>query len=464
MAQTIVLFLTDDHGAWALGAAGNTELHTPNFDQLAQNGVRFERAYTPCPVCSPARACLLTGQTPSQVGIHDWLQEAETDIIERDWLDGVPTLFKYFQQAGFRTALSGKWHLGRSHLPPVGADDHFGLPGWQGAHNQEYAYILNGEYITLTGNKSAHITDHAQQFIDNTPADTPLFLCVGYIATHSPYEQQAHRDDLTTRYQDAQFDNLLPYEPHPWVKNEGTADTPTDAELRDRCIGYYAAVTELDENIGCIMDHLRQAGRYDETTIIYTSDHGCAIGQHGFFGKGNSTRPLNMYETSLHVPLIWAGPGIQAGQVRGEYVDHYDTFRTILDVAGVTLADTSPFPGQSYAPLLHGAALDWSNTCFGEYGDLRMFRDERWKLVWRFPDGPHDLFDLQADPGEKVNLHGQPGTEATVQHLKAVLDAFYSRYSVEEKSGLRVKDLPRHNVSSEAWRDGRREARGLQVY
>ena len=464
MPPTIVLFLTDDHGPWALGAYGNAEIRTPNLDGLAREGVRFERAYTPSPVCSPARACLLTGRTPSQVGIHDWLEEKETDIAERDWLDGVPTLFEHFKRAGWRTALSGKWHLGRSHLPPIGADDHFGLPGWQGAHNQDYTYIHNGTLVTLPGKKSAHITDHAIRFIDQTPADQPLFLCVGYIATHSPYQQQAHRPDLTALYQDAAFDAIPPYVSHPWVKNEGATNDPTSEDLRDRYIGYYAAVTELDENIGRIRDHLRRIGREDEATIIYTSDHGCAIGHHGFFGKGNSTRPLNMYEVSLQVPLIWSGRGIAGGQIRDEIVDHYDTFHSILGLARVAPADPDVCPGQSYAPMLSGESLRWDETRYGEYGDLRMIRDRRWKLVWRYPDGPHDLFNLLDDPGETVNLYGQPGTEAQVAMLKAQLDAFYARYSVAEKSGLRVKTLPRHNISSEAWRDGRREARGLQIY
>ncbi len=463
MAQTILLFLTDDHGAWALGAAGNDEIQTPHLDQLARAGVRFEHAYTPSPVCSPARACLLTGKTPSQVGIHDWLEERDTTITERDWLDGVPTLFEYFQQAGYRTALSGKWHLGRSHLPPLGADDHFGLPGWQGEHNQDYTYVLNGERVLLPGNKSAHITDHALRFIDRTPADQPLFLCVGYIATHSPYQQQKHRPDLTALYQAADFKAIPSYDPHPWVKNEGTANDPSASELRDRSIGYYAAVTELDENIGRVLDHLRSVGRYDETTVIYTSDHGCALGHHGFFGKGNSTRPLNMYEISLQIPLIWAGPGIEAGLERPEFVDHYDTFRTILDRAGIAQPAAESHAGRSYLPLLAGESIAWDNTHYGEYGDLRMIRNERWKLVWRYPNGPHDLFDLQTDPGEIHNLYGQAGTEGVTAQLKESLDQFYARYSDDQKSGLRVKELPQHNLSSEAWRDGRREARGLQI-
>ncbi len=457
----IVLFLTDDHGAWANGCFGNSEVHTPTLDALAENGARFESAYTPTPVCSPARACLLTGKTASQVGIHDWLEEAIPEIGERDWLHGTKTLFDYLSAAGYVTGLSGKWHLGQSHLTPSGADYHFGLPGWQGQRNGAYTYACNGEMVELVGNKSSLITDHAIEFLDGLPDDKPFFLNVGYIATHSPYRQQTHDPRQTARYQDCRFDEIPQYAPHPWVKNEGGRNDLSQQELLDRYIGYYAATTEIDENVGRIIAELESRGLLENTIIIYTSDHGCAIGHKGFFGKGNSTRPLNMYEISLRVPLIISGPALETG-VYPQFVEHYDTFHTICEFAGVELPPEERFAGTSYAPLLRGDAVDWDNTLFGEYGDLRMIRDERWKLVIRYPTGPHDLFDLASDPQECVNLYDE--RPAIVEAMENRLDEFYSKRDVAEYSGLRVKEQPKHNGKNEAWRDGRREARGLQVY
>ena len=144
---------------------GNSEVSTPTLDALAAAGTRFSQAYTPTPVCSPARACLLTGKTASQVGIHDWLEEAIPEVGERDWLGDTRTLFDYLSAAGYHTGLSGKWHLGQSHLPPRGADFHFGLPGWQGAHNTPYIYVRNGEMLELEGNKSRHITTTPSNFL-----------------------------------------------------------------------------------------------------------------------------------------------------------------------------------------------------------------------------------------------------------------------------------------------------------
>ncbi len=457
----IVLFLTDDHGAWANGCYGNPEVHTPTIDALAAAGTRFARAYTPTPVCSPARACLLTGKTASQVGIHDWLEEAIPEIGERDWLGGTRTLFEYLGAAGYHTGLSGKWHLGQSHLTPKGADYYFGLPGWQGAHNGAYTYVRNGDMVELTGNKSRFITDHAIEFLDTVPEDKPFFLNIGYIATHSPYRQGTHDPLQTARYQDCPFAEIPPWDPHPWVKNEGGGNELSEGDLRDRYIGYYASVTEIDDNIARIVAALKVRGHWENTVIIYTSDHGCAMGHNGFFGKGNSTRPLNMYEVSLQVPLIVSGAGVRAG-VLENYVDHYDSFHTICELAGVKAPLSEVNTGRSYAPLLRGEMINWDNTRFGEYGDLRMIRDERWKLVYRYPAGPQDLFDLEADPLERHNLyHACPEIAA---ELKRQMDDFYAEREVAALSGLRVKQQPAHNGRSEAWRDGVREARGLQIY
>ncbi len=462
----ILLFLTDDHGTWANGCYGNSEVQTPNLDRLASEGTRFANAFTPTPVCSPARACLLTGRTASQVGIHDWLQEAELDVGDRDWLADDVTLLQLLHDAGYSVGLSGKWHLGQSHLKPRGADYHFGLPRWQGAHNESYVYVDDdGGFVELDGNKSAYITDHAIEFLDQAPADHPFFLNIGYIATHSPYGQHHHDPAVTALYQHASFDDIPAYNTHLWVKNEdGPGDSPPSALLRDRYIGYYAAVTEIDNNIGRILDKLEALGQLDNTIIIYTSDHGCAQGHHGFWGKGNSTRPLNMYETSLSIPLIWRGPGIAAGQVIEQAVDHYDGFSTLLDIVDIVPDEERNYPGHSYRAMLQGERVEWDETIYGEYGDLRMIRTPQWKLVLRYPDGPNDLFDLVNDPHEVENLINDSATAPVVAELTARLDAFYAKHEIPEKSGLRVKEQHRHNAGAEAWRDGRREARGLQIY
>ena len=464
----ILLFLTDDHGAWATGCYGNHEVQSPTLDRLAAEGVRFANATTPNPVCSPARACLLTGRTPSQVGIHDWLQEVEADIGNTDWLADETTLPELLNGAGYYCGLSGKWHLGRSHQTPRGFDWCFGLPRWQGVHSGPYTYHLNNQPLTLDGNKTGFITDYALDFLEHAPADQPFFLNVGYISTHSPYNAQ--EADLVALYDNATFRDIPPYVPHPWHSNEGfpQGDAWTDDDLTARYAGYYAAVTDIDRNVARILQRLRDQGRLDNTLVIYTSDHGLSLGHHGFWGKGNSTRPFNMYETSLRVPLIARLPDrLPAGHVVTHAVDHYDTFQTICDWASVTPRrrdHPANYPGRSYRHLAQATdGDDWDDTRYGEYGDLRMIRTPTHKLVRRYPHGPDELFDLASDPTETINLSGR-AAYATVQHdLAARLEAFYRRFDDPNTSGLRVKELRRHNRNAEAWRDGRREARGFQL-
>lgn len=465
----ILLFLTDDHGPWTLPAYGNRSLPTPHFDQLAQNGACFERAYAPCPVCSPARACVITGRTPSQTGLHDWLEEAAPDIANRDWLASEITLPELLQEAGYATALSGKWHLGRSHQLPRGFEQCFGLPGWQGLHNGVHTFHRDGSPVTLDVNKSQAITDHAIGFLDAFPSDRPFFLNIGYVATHSPYETGAHTAEAVAAVANVSLEDIPPYRPHPWRKNEGM-DPLQELEpgsIESRCRGYYAAVHELDQNLGRVLRHLKEKGRRESTVVIYVSDHGCAIGHHGFWGKGNSTRPLNMYEKSLHVPLLMRGPGIPGGLRVSNFVDHYDLFQAVCELAGVRdrLDPARRYPGRSLVPLARGEKVcDWDDTRHGEYGDLLMIRDATWKLVHRLPNGPHDLFNLVLDPEETRNLAGLPEIAPVQEQLTRQALDWQQRHLEPAKSGTRVKELPRHNLANEAWRDGRREARGLQLY
>jgi len=473
----ILLFLTDDHGAWALGCHGNREVRSPHLDAFAAAGVRFANAFTPSPVCSPARACLLTGRTPSQVGLHDWLQEAEPEFAGHDWLAGEVTLVELLAAAGYHTGLSGKWHLGRSHLSPRGLDWYFGLPGWQGDHIETYTYIEDGRPLTLTGNKSRIIADKAMAFLDAAPPDQPFFLQVGFIATHSPYAGQS--PELEASYAGATFADIPPYLPHPWRQNEGfrQSETYSRADLTAKYASYYAAVTEMDAQVGRLLERLREQGRLANTLVVYASDHGLALGHNGFWGKGNSTRPLNMYEVSIRVPLIVAWPvgGLAGGRVVERCVDHYDSFQTLCAAAGV--APDPAYPGASWLGLARGEPAAWDDARHGEYGDLRMLRTPAYKYVRRYPAGPDELFDLRADPEERVNLAGAgkggggerarggkgDGLAEVEAAMRADLERWYSRHEDPAVSGLRVKALPQHN-RNEAWRDGLREARGLQVY
>lgn len=463
----ILLFLTDDHAPWALGCYGNREVQSPTLDRLADEGVRFSNAFTPSPVCSPGRACLLTGRTCSQTGIHDWIHLSDP-YWRHDWLADETTLAEVLGREGYICGLSGKWHLGRDFEPPRGFSYHFGISG--PGHNSRHNWFRNGQKLSREGSKTQFITDHALEFLEEVPSGSPFFLLVGYVATHSPYT--GHRSELVVLYDDATFRDIPSYRPHPWHKNEDFAqgEDYTESDIRIRHQNQYAAVTEIDQNVKRLLERLREKGEPDNTIIIYTSDHGLALGHKGFWGKGNGTRPLNMYEVSIRVPVIMHGPApFGRGVVVDHCVDHWDTFQTICDLAGIDLDEHGltdrAYPGRTYLDLTSGRKPDdWRETRYGEYGDLRMIRTPRYKLVRRYPHGPDDLFDLENDPDESVNIAGMRAHAGTQKELLEELEAFYACHDDPTKTGLRVKELRQRNPGIEAWRDGIRESRGLQIY
>jgi len=470
----ILLFITDDHGPWTLPCYGNTEVQSPTFDRLAEEGTLFTSAFTSTPVCSPGRACLLTGLTSSQHGVHDWIAWHDVECQERDWLGGETTIAQLLSDQGYATGLSGKWHIGRDYQTPAGYDWYFGL-AMQGGHQGLSYYIYEDRARIQRGNVTKYTTDEAVGFLNRTPQDQPFFLHVAYTDTHSPYTGQD--PELVAQYEACSFSDARLAPRHPWCFNEGMpdeGDIPAD-DIRIRHANQYAAVADIDRHMARLLKVLEDDGRLDNTLVIYTSDHGLSLGQNGFWGKGNGTRPVNLYDISIHVPLIARGPGIASGKRSDRIVNHFDTFKTICDAAGVPadrLRQDVSYPGRSWMPLTAAAnAVDWEDVHCGEYGDTRVIRTPELKYVKRYPNGPHELFDLSEDPDEYENRFGQPRYEASLKDLDDRLEQFFHLHTVPGNSGLLGRELPRHNTaqkptqkdSCEPWRDTVREQRGLQL-
>ncbi len=456
-SPNILLFLTDDHAQWAMGCAGNSELRTPTFNYLAENGTRFANAFTPTPVCSPARACLLTGRLASQHGLHDYLNSNDPAVNGIRWLENETTLAQLFQAAGYQTGQFGKWHLGQDEHAAAGYDEWFSLGrDYPIPHEGPFRYGVNGRFQTLPGRISHNITEHAVDFLRAREGERPFFMTVGYYATHSPWEGQSER--LAASYRDATFADVPQNETYPFGVQNLESTNETRHNPREALAQYYAAVTEIDTAVGRLIDELESLGQLENTIIIYTSDHGLNTGHHGIWGKGNGTLPLNMVDESIRVPLLWydgrsASANAQAQPARTEFVDHLDTFHTILEAAGITPPNKN-YVGRSYQRLLNQQIIpEWRAVQFGEYGDVRMLRTSRHKLVYRAPNGPHELFDLVADPREMNNVIERNDMQPIVKALLGQLESFFAKYEDPAKSGLRVRDLPRHNAS-EAWRTG----------
>ncbi len=419
-----IVFLTDDHGHWAMGCAGNRDVRTPTLDHLARTGIRFTHAFAPSSVCSSARASLMTGLMPSQHGIHDWLREDEPAVGERDWLAGQATLAQQLAAAGYRCMHVGKWHLGRSARPATGFSDWFGVPQPQGGHSGSQRYSDGGAPIERAGFKTTALTDEAVRLLRAHGPAGPFLLFVGYIGTHAP-QQQPER--LAESYREAALSPT-------W--DEGS---PLRGAVppRERMSQYYAAVTHMDEGAGRILDTVEELGLRGRTAIVYTSDHGTALGQRGIWGKGNATKPKNLFDHSIRVPLIWSYPDrFDGGRTISAFVTHCDLYRTLLDIACVrTGAADDRVAGRSYLPLLEGAPAAGEDVYFGEYGPARCIRTRTHKLVRRYGRGTDELYDLVGDPEERRNLL-EDGDSAVATQLGARLEAFFRHHEDPERSGL----------------------------
>lgn len=433
----ILFVLSDDQGYWAMGCAGNAELRTPHLDRLARTGIRLDNLYCASPVCSPARASLLTGRIPSQHGVHDWLRAgnspAEPDKGGRltEYLRGMTGYTDILAAQGWTCGFSGKWHLGDCPHPQKGFS-FWDVHARGGGPYYNAPMIRDGQEVAVPGYVTDVITDNALRFLESQrDAAEPFYLGVHYTAPHSPWDRANHPADLYASYYDHCPFASTPVEPrHPWQIN--SAPQGSDPEARRAILsGYFAAVTAMDANIGRLLDWLETHGLRENTLVFFTSDNGMNMGHHGIYGKGNGTFPQNMYETSVKVPGLLSRPGwAPQGVVAGEMVSHYDVMPTLLDVLGLPHPEAERLPGRSVAHLLRGEPGPERDVVviYDEYGPVRMIRTREWKYVHRYPYGPHELWDLANDPGETRNLIDDPTYARRVEELKGELEAWFVRY------------------------------------
>lgn len=450
--KNIIVIFNDDHGQWALPTYGNTELHTPTLDYLARTGVVMENAFTPTPVCSPARASFLTGRLASQHGLHDYIATGD-HFGTRNWLGSEVTLAQLLQAAGYETALSGKWHIGNDIEPQPGFDHWFALSGdYPIGAKGRYRFSRDGVVEEHDGYKTQVITDAAIRFLRNRNAEKPFFLMIGHTATHSPWADHPQR--LVDQYKNCSFKDIPDDDAYPFgYQNLESKDLIDRSHSREALSQYYASVSSIDESVGRLMDELDALALRDDTLIVYTSDHGLCCGHHGIWGKGNGTMPLNMVEESIRVPLIFNHPrSIHASQRRSEYVDHLDLFQTLADFAGVAsdLDSEKRYAGRSFLPVLENGESDpsWRRIQFCEYGTTRMIRTPSYKLIRNYPDGEILLFDLEEDPRETKDIAKDEARDTLVIELLSQMNAHFERYEVSENSGVREGGPEPCNVTS----------------
>lgn len=446
----ILFILSDDQGYWAMGCAGNSEIKTPNLDRLASEGILFENFFCVSPVCSPARASIVTGRIPSYHGVHDWIARGCIDNpgefgryvkkdIAIDYLKGIPTYPQILAENGYNCALSGKWHLGDHEHSKPGFERWF-CHGFGGGPYFNGPMLDKGKRIKAEGYITDVITERALIDMEEMAReDNPFYLSVHYTAPHSPWSREHHPASTWDEYHDnCPFESVPREKRHPWHNN------PMGKNRKEALSGYFTAVTEMDRNIGLLMDKLEDLGIRDETLIVFTSDNGMNMGHHGIWGKGNGTFPLNMYETSVKVPCIISHRGaIPQGSRCSQVLSHYDIFPTLLDYTGTERPSLDKQPGVSFQSILEGEDKPVRDevVVFDEYGPVRMIRTEDWKYVHRYPYGPHELYHLAEDSDERFNLlESAEKDEDSAEGRKLIelrdrLTGWFHHYGLRERDG-----------------------------
>ncbi len=429
----IVVILTDNHGAWTLGCYGNSEIATPHIDRLAQEGTLLTRAFANNPVCSPTRASLLTGLMPSQHGVHCFLFNRRLQVgpEARCTLDQFRSLPEILRDAGYACGLVGKWHLGDNLHPQEGLDDYW-ITMPHGATTTFYGadIIENGKIRKEPEYLTDFWTKHAVKFIrGQAKGKQPFFLFLSY---NGPYAlggllRHPGKNRHVERYAQAPLASF-PREPaHPWQYNNlDFLNNPTSIR-RVAC-----EVSGVDDGVGTVMRTLREEGLAENTIVLFLADQGWVGGHGGFFGMGDHTRPATARDGMMRIPMVWWHPGRITQQRSDLMVSGVDVMPTLLSYLGIAdqMPETPHSPGRDFSPLLRGEDVgSWKSEVFYEFETLRCIRTDRWKLVRRFPNGPDELYDLQADPVEGTNLVDEPPAQAVRRQLATRLDQFFETYA-----------------------------------
>ncbi len=411
----ILFIMADDHGPWAAGLAGDPQAVTPVLDQLARDGCYFPNAFSVTPVCSPSRAELMTSRYGTELGITEWLHPRKDRGIGLD--PALPTWPKLLQQAGYRTALIGKWHLGLEDQYHPSRHGYEYFMGFRGGGNRPVNPTLEKEGVVrrFEGYLPEILADEAIAFMSRH-RDEPFLISLHFRAPHAPWlpvPEEAWQP----------FEGLDPALPHP--DYPGLDVARAKRMMRE----YLASIRSLDLAVGRVLRALDELGLARRTVVIYTSDHGYNMAHNGIWHKGNGhwllrtpppatkniprgQRP-NMYDNSLKVPFIVRWPGkVAAGSKVTQTITHLDVFPTMLAIAGVTLPKDVTIRGRNFLPLLLGEQIPWDNDVYAEYSTrhqsrthMRCYRTPQWKLVRDFLNPDRDeLYDLVRDPEEKVNL------------------------------------------------------------
>jgi N-acetylglucosamine-6-sulfatase len=420
----VVFILLDDLRWDGLSYQGHPYVETPHIDKLREAGASMENAFCSTSICCPSRATFMTGTYANRHGVID----NETSEYNPDV---TPPLTKYLQEAGYKTAMIGKWHMGHSAEPRAYFDHWVSFKG-QGKYN-DVEVNINGEKVQWTGYTTDLLTDEAIRFIGEQPKDRPYFCMLSHKAVHEPFSP-------APRHKDAFGKDQTDIEPESWSsdfkgkpdwhRRQRSRDVRWNYRTRDveaenlpervaaepwkegqkKYIQQFRCLAAVDDGVGRLVDALKKRGTLDNTLIIFTSDNGYFHGEHRRWDKR-----LAM-EESLRIPMVIAYPGrIDRGDTVTELVSNVDFAPTVLDYAGIDIPEL--MQGRSMRPLFEEKTADWRESVFYEYWvdlvhsipTMTAVRTDQYKLI-QYPEieDLDELYDLKADPHEMNNLAVNP--------------------------------------------------------
>ena len=436
----ILFLLTDDQRPDTVAALGNDVIQTPSLDRLVREGVAFTRAVSANPICTPSRAEILTGCNGFRNGVIDFGRKIDPALA---------TWPRTFRQSGYHTWYVGKWHndgkpIERGYEASRGlyhggggrwAKDAVDFKGFQITGYRGWVFqsddgrLFPEKGVGLTPDISRHFADAAIELIRRRPAK-PFFLHVNFAAPHDPlimppgYEDKYNPQDMPLP------PNFLPQHPFDHGNFDGRDEKllpwpRTEDIVRRTTAMYYAVVSHMDAQIGRILDALDETGQADNTIVIFTSDHGIALGSHGLRGK------QNMYEHTVGVPLILRGPGVPRGKRRDAQVYVRDLFPTACEMAALEIPKT--VEAKSLVPVLDGRQTEIHSHVVCYFRDKqRMIRTDRWKLIHYPHIDRWQLFDLANDPRELKDLSDDPTQADTIDSLRQKLAAWLKEAGAEQ--------------------------------
>ncbi len=446
-----ILFLfADDQRAGTIHALGNSEIITPNLDKLTEEGIVFPNAYimggSSAAVCAPSRAMLMTGRNLYSIEKQGW----RADISGK-----YETMPETFRKAGYITYGTGKQHNGRGVYARGFSDgdeiffggmyDHWNIPLYHfdttGRYDKKLPYCpawdrsnklkyRNADHIVSGTHSCELFSDAAISFLNNYDGKRPFFMYVSYTTPHDPRtmpERFRKMYDTASVSVPSSFLTQHPFDQGDYyIRDEKLAKFPRSRpEIKQHIIDYYAMITYLDEEIGRIIDVLKNRGLYKNTIVVFSGDNGLAVGQHGLMGK------QNIYECSVNVPLIFSGKGIPVNKKCNTPVYLFDIYPSLCDMAG--LEASSSVQGRSFKDFILNDESDGQKVMFYGYKEYqRAVRSGNFKLIEYYVDNQRhtQLFDLSNDRMEINNIAGKTKYKPVLDSLQHIL--FNSRISLND--------------------------------